>query len=251
MCDSETGVCRLDSFYTKAEVEEAKAELRKDAKIRKRMKEEGLSFEDLVTTSFPLKYLGIEVPGKGSKSQTTKPRFSLAETVRLSLSPRSLDGSAKGLRMSDHRKAFRERFPDIDEALSKPNLNRLALDAASLSKSNFLSYKKNPYALAVRPALKELSRRTGVPSRVSLQVLRKGVAAFFTGHRPGMSAHGWARARLTSFVMKGCTHWFPDHLLVEQATNDTSAAFWSDLDCLCRKRSQCGRRGKRTRSNAS
>ena len=251
MCDSETGVCRLDSFYTKAEVEDAKAELRKDGKIRKRMKEEGLSFEDLVTTSFPLKYLGIEVPGKGSK--TTKPRFSLAETVRLSLSPRSLDGTAKGLRMSDHRKAFRERFPDIDDALSRPSLNRLALDAASLlkSKRDFLSYKKNPYALAVRPALKELSRRTGVPSRVSLQVLRKGIAAFFTGHRPGMSAHGWARARLTSFVMKGCTHWFPDHLLVEQATNDTSTAFWSELDCLCRKRSQCGRRGKRTRSNAS
>ena len=225
---------RLDSFYSKSEVEDAKQAVKKDARLRSRMREDGLSFEDLVTTTMPLKYLGIEEKTK------KKHRFKLEDAIRLSLlSPRLKDGDSRGLRRSNHRKAFRSLFKDLDDMLSDPSLKELALRD-----------DKSEYASRLSPILKKLHKRTGIPPSVSLKVMKKGIGAFYSGHRPGMSAHGWARARLTSFVMKGCTHYFPDHKLVERAYNSTSVAFWNQLPCLCHKRKeQCEKYGVRTSAN--
>jgi len=224
---------RLDSFYSKRELEEAKETVKKDVRIKSKMREDGLSFKDLVTTTMPLKYLGIE-------KKTKKPRFKLEDAIRLSLlSPRMKDGDSRGLRRSNHRKAFMYLFKDLDDMLSDPSLKELALKD-----------DKSEYASRLSPVLKQLHKRTGIPPSVSLKVMKKGIGAFYSGHRPGMSVHGWARARLTSFVMKGCTHYFPDHKLVERASNTTSDAFWKQIPCLChKKRQQCGRYGVRTSAN--
>lgn len=165
--------------------------------------------------------------------------------LRIALHPRSMDGASKGLRVSEHRKRFIERFPDVDALLGGRRLYEEAREPLST-----IEFTKSRYAKSVLPALLRLEDEAGIPATgVAMEVLRKGLAAYKSGHRPGMTAHGWARARLTSFTMKGCTHWFPDHLLVEKCPPRTKR-MWKGMPCLCRKASQCGSYGKRTPSNA-
>ena len=169
-------------------------------------------------TSHPLKYLGIESDGT---------RLSLQQVMRLLRSPRSHDNHTKGLRLSAHRRAFIQKFPAVDAQLQALREIRPAGGDAYWAKS--------------RHILKLLKQKTGIPVRISTEVLRKGLAAYRRGHRPGMSAHGWAHARLTSFVMRGCTHYNPDHLLVA-AAKKAGAFVWSrDVKkCLCKKHCQVG-----------
>ena len=230
----------LRTFYNPKEVADAERELVNDRDFRRDLKRKGLTLDQLWTTEYPLKYLGIEL-GEGGRH-----RFPLSTVMRIAVRPRSMDGASEGLRLSPHRMAFMERFPEVDAALGLRKLFDVGPRADISSERSFAT---SEYAALARPALLTLQERISLPPDIALEVLRKGLAAYKSGHRPGMTAHGWARARLTSFVMKGCTHWFPDHLLSQRAPKATHS-FWKDLDCLCRKTEQCGHYGKRTRANA-
>lgn len=237
-----THVRDLRDFYPASEVTSALKELAKDPAFQTELKRAGKrDAAELLTTAYPLKYLGIELREKG------RTRFPLATALRIALRPRSMDGASRGLRLSVHRKAFLERFPDVDAALSARALFAAGPKAATRSSTAFAA---SEYAALAQPALERLRALTGVPVATALEVLRKGLAAYRASHRPGMSAHGWARARLTSFVMKGCTHFFPDHKLA-RACPERTQAMWRDMPCLCRKTSQCGAYGTRTRANAA
>tara|TARA_B100000683_G_scaffold153993_1_gene148846 strand:- start:2720 stop:3436 length:717 start_codon:yes stop_codon:yes gene_type:complete len=230
----------LRDFYSASEVASARAELGKDDEFQKKLRRNGVVLEELFVTTYPLKYLGIELADRGRK-----PRFPLVDALRIAVQPRSMDGASTGLRVSPHRRAFIEHFPDVDALLSGSRV----YEAAPRTPLGLRRFKTDGYAALVRPALVRLEEHVGIPVDVSLEVLRKGLAAYKNGHRPGMSAHGWARARLSSFTFRGCTHFFPDHLLVEKCPPRTRR-FWAALPCLCRKRSQCDRYGVRTASNA-
>ena len=66
--------------------------------------------------------------------------------------------------------------------------------------------------------VKDVSRLTGVPKRILKKVYDKGLAAWSTGgHRPGASQHGWAMARVQSFVLGGPTQTGPDKKLAIEA----------------------------------
>lgn len=52
-------------------------------------------------------------------------------------------------------------------------------------------------------ALKNKSEKTGVPVKFLRQVWNRGAAAWRTGHRPGVSQHQWAHARVSSFLTGG------------------------------------------------
>jgi hypothetical protein len=230
----------LREYFSEKQVAEARRELADDHAFQREMHRHGMELDDLMTTSYPLKYLGIELGDDG------RSRFDLATVLRIALRPRSHDGASKGLRVSTHRKAFIERMPDVDAML---NARKLYTYGRGAPIDDAPAFVKSAYAEAVKPALGRLEQYTGIPARVSLQVLKKGLAAYKKGHRPGMTAHGWARARLTSFTMKGCTHYFPDHLLVAECPA-RSRKFWSSLPCLCPKQGQCGHPGRRTSANA-
>lgn len=232
----------LRDSYKPAEVRAAIAELKADPQFERDMKRRGLSWDDegaVFTTTYPTKYLGIEADGNH--------RFPLQTTMRIVMRPRSNDGASKGLRFSPHRKAFVEAFPDVDAALSLQALFDAAPEADLGSETAF---RRTEYVKLARPALRRLQRATGIPLHIALRVLRKGLAAYKPpgGHRPGMTAHGWARARLTSFVFRGCTHYFPDHLLVK-ACPEKAQQFWKRLPCLCHKPAQCSKFGKPTPAN--
>lgn len=228
----------LRSFFPHDEVKRGSIALRQDASFRKLLKKQKRSLQDAFETTMPLKYIGIERDGA---------RFDFETTVRIALMPRSADDRVKGLRLSVHRKEFLRAFPQIDAALSAHDLTRLANEAELDTKKGFA---QSEYAQRVRSALAALQRETGIPRRVSLEVLRKGIAAFHaSGHRPGMTAHGWGRARLTAFTFKSCTWYFPDHLLARACPKRTNV-FWEKLPCLCHKKEQCERIGAPTPANS-
>lgn len=55
----------------------------------------------------------------------------------------------------------------------------------------------------VDTALKNKSEKTGVSLSILRKVWNRGAAAWRTGHRPGVSQHQWAMARVSSFLVGG------------------------------------------------
>lgn len=59
----------------------------------------------------------------------------------------------------------------------------------------------------VEKALKTKSEDTGVPLPMLRIVMRRGMAAWKTGHRPGATEHQWGYARVNSFLTKQPGTW--------------------------------------------
>ena len=54
-------------------------------------------------------------------------------------------------------------------------------------------------------ALKNKAKSSGIPLGILRTVYRKGMAAWKTGHRPGVTQQQWAMGRVNSFIMGGKT----------------------------------------------
>jgi hypothetical protein len=55
----------------------------------------------------------------------------------------------------------------------------------------------------VDQALKNKSEKTGIPVSFLRRVFNRGMAAWRTGHRPGVAQHQWAMGRVNSFIVGG------------------------------------------------
>ena len=56
-----------------------------------------------------------------------------------------------------------------------------------------------------RETLKKKAKKANMPLGALTGVYRKGLAAWLTGHRPGIPQHQWAMARVNSFISGGKT----------------------------------------------
>ena len=56
------------------------------------------------------------------------------------------------------------------------------------------------YSAEVEKALSNKAKATGISKSVLKSVYAKGLAAWKTGHRPGVSQHQWGMGRVNSFV---------------------------------------------------
>ena len=54
-------------------------------------------------------------------------------------------------------------------------------------------------------ALQKKAKASGIPYSILKQVFDRGMDAWKGGHRPGVSSHGWAYARVNSFIVGGKT----------------------------------------------
>lgn len=59
----------------------------------------------------------------------------------------------------------------------------------------------------IEKALKTKSEQTGVPIKFLRIVMRRGLAAWKSGHRPGATQEQWGYARVNSFLTKGDGTW--------------------------------------------
>ncbi len=55
----------------------------------------------------------------------------------------------------------------------------------------------------VTTALQNKAEKTGVKLSILRKVYNRGLAAWRTGHRPGVSQHQWAMGRVNSFLTDG------------------------------------------------
>lgn len=109
------------------------------------------------------------------------------------------------------------------------------------------TYTEEFYALFPRAkSLQQKADATGVPVDILRQVYNRGLAAYRTGHRPGATQGQWAAARVHSFLVKGCTFYFPDHKLAAQAMERSERArkHFSAMQCSCKKGCKSGSRSK-------
>lgn len=56
------------------------------------------------------------------------------------------------------------------------------------------------YDAEVEKALSNKAKSTGISKTILKSVYAKGLAAWKTGHRPGVGQHQWAMGRVNSFV---------------------------------------------------
>ncbi len=56
-------------------------------------------------------------------------------------------------------------------------------------------------------AVAKKAKKSGIPKGILMQVYKRGMAAYGTGHRPGASQQQWALARVNSFIGKGKGTW--------------------------------------------
>ena len=59
----------------------------------------------------------------------------------------------------------------------------------------------------IETALKTKSEETGCPIGIIRAVMRRGMAAWKTGHRPGAGQEQWGYARVNSFLTSGEGTW--------------------------------------------
>lgn len=82
------------------------------------------------------------------------------------------------------------------------------------------------------PGVKSLSARakvTGVPVKYLRESYNRAMAAWRTGHRPGMTPQQWAYPRVSSLLLCGKTHWTTDADLVREAkrTSVSARRWWA------------------------
>jgi hypothetical protein len=73
-------------------------------------------------------------------------------------------------------------------------------------------------------SLKERSKVTGVPVKYLDKVANKAMAAWRSGHRPGMSQQEWVYPRISSYLLCGKAHYTADAKLVREAKKESASA---------------------------
>jgi hypothetical protein len=73
-------------------------------------------------------------------------------------------------------------------------------------------------------SLEEKSKATGVPLKHIKHVMRKGQAAWRSGHRPSATENQWGYARVHSYLLCGKTHYGPDSADVRRAKKESASA---------------------------
>jgi hypothetical protein len=77
------------------------------------------------------------------------------------------------------------------------------------------------------PGIKSLEERaavTGVPEKYLLKVAQKAMAAWHSGHRPGMTQQQWVYPRISSYLLCGKAHYTADAKLVRNAKKESASA---------------------------
>ena len=65
--------------------------------------------------------------------------------------------------------------------------------------------KSQPLSAKTNATLKEKAKKANMPKGALTAVYRKGLAAWLTGHRQGVTQHQWAMGRVNSFIRGGKT----------------------------------------------
>lgn len=106
---------------------------------------------------------------------------------------KEMPGDVKGRKISKvskHTKKYKELFGEEEESLQEKSTSRAPI--------------KNP---DIEAALKKKSEDTGISIGILRAVMRRGMGAWKSGHRPGANQEQWGYARVNSFATKSSGTW--------------------------------------------
>lgn len=115
--------------------------------------------------------------------------------------PGDAEARAKGkVKTSTHTKKYHELYGDKDKK-----------DESFLSEADDTEQKSTDRGPlddeAMETGLKNKAEESGVPIGILRAVMRRGLAAWKSGHRPGATQQQWGYARVNSFLTKGEGTW--------------------------------------------
>jgi hypothetical protein len=106
---------------------------------------------------------------------------------------KKMPGDTKGLKTTKASK-FTQKYKDLfakkEESLQEKSTARGPIDSEKIEK-----------------ALKKKSEETGISIGILRAVMRRGMGAWKSGHRPGATQEQWGYARVNSFVTKSPGTW--------------------------------------------
>jgi len=139
---------------------------------------------------------------------------------------KELPGDTKGkklLKTSKHTKAYHDIYGDKEETENESIINwelyhQLKGKTITIEKEiNYFPYLLNEDDAGgdrspidnpdIETALKKKSEETGVPIGLLRIVMRRGMAAWKSGHRPGAGQEQWGYARVNSFLTQAPGTW--------------------------------------------
>lgn len=110
----------------------------------------------------------------------------------------------KGLSYKDKKKQIKNIKTAKKSYKKKKYIDRQKLKSYKNKKSSWTKKFKDKYGNITK--LHEISKRTGIPKKALMAVLKKGRGAYYSsGSRPNQTAESWARARMYSYIMGGPT----------------------------------------------
>lgn len=90
---------------------------------------------------------------------------------------------------------------DTDKAFLKRNKGKMPKSESTLAYERMYGNDSEDMAEAsVSANLKKKSEKSGIPVSILRQVFKRGMAAWQSGHRPGMTPQQWSYARVNSFI---------------------------------------------------
>jgi hypothetical protein len=110
---------------------------------------------------------------------------------------KEMPGDTKGkkfLKTSKHTDKYHDLYSDENESVNEKE-QKQSTDRSPIDNE------------AIEKGLKNKSEDTGVPIGILRAVMRRGMAAWKTGHRPGAGQEQWGYARVNSFLTKGKGTW--------------------------------------------
>ena len=106
---------------------------------------------------------------------------------------KKMPGDTKGLKTTKASK-FTQKYKDLfakkEESLQEKSTARGPIDSEKIEK-----------------ALQKKSEETGIPIGILRAVMRRGMGAWKSGHRPGATQEQWGYARINSFATKSPGTW--------------------------------------------
>jgi hypothetical protein len=167
-------------------------------------------------------FKGLSVSTARKKAAQMKAQADLPDDDPDAYKP--MPGSTKGkklLKTSKHTKAYHDLYGDEDETKNESIINwelyqKLKGDDIKVSKEFTFSESLDENASGdrspidnpdIETALKKKVEETGVPLPLLRIVMRRGMAAWKSGHRPGAGQEQWGYARVNSFLTKAPGTW--------------------------------------------
>lgn len=91
--------------------------------------------------------------------------------------------------------------------------------STTVKSSNYNKTFEKRFSISSRASFDEKAKATGVPKSIIMNVFRRGIAAWNSGHRPGTNPYQWGYSRVNSFLTLGCTAFSGDADLLKKVYN--------------------------------